>query len=309
MPGTEPPAAPGAPIRSLLVANRGEIVARIARTARRLGIETTAVASDPDLGAPYTRACDRVVAIGGAHAADSYLRIERIVEAARAAGADAVHPGYGFLSENAEFADAVLAAGLVWVGPPPAAMRAMADKGEARRRMAGAGVAVVPGYDGADQDRATLRREALRIGLPVMVKAAAGGGGRGMRRVEAEADLDAALASAAAEAQAAFGDGRLIVERAIAAARHVEIQVFADASGAVLHLGERDCSVQRRHQKIVEEAPSPAGSPALRRRMGTVAVAVARFYRDGRLGSIAGGADEVMLGIIAKYMHTLPART
>jgi geranyl-CoA carboxylase alpha subunit len=261
--------------RSLLVANRGEIVVRIARTARRLGIETVAIASDTDRDAPHVRACDRVVDIGGERAADSYLRGDRIVAAARAASADAIHPGYGFLSEHAAFADAVLAAGLAWIGPPPAAMRAMADKAAARQRLAVAGVPVLPGYDGTAQDRATLQREATRIGWPLMVKAAAGGGGRGMRLVERADDLEAALDSAASEAAAAFGDARLLLERAVADARHVEIQVFADAHG-VIHLGERDCSVQRRHQKLIEEAPSPAVSTALRRRMGEVAVAVAR---------------------------------
>jgi geranyl-CoA carboxylase alpha subunit len=259
--------------RSLLIANRGEIVVRIARTARRLGVETIAVASDADRNAPHGRACDRV---GGERAADSYLRAEHIIAAARTAGAEAVHPGYGFLSESAAFAEAVLAAGLAWIGPPVEAMRAMADKAEARQRMAAAGVPVLPGYDGAAQDRATLRREAGRIGWPLMVKAAAGGGGRGMRRVGQAADLDAALDAAAGEATAAFGDARLLLERAVVDARHVEIQVFADAHGHVIHLGERDCSVQRRHQKIVEEAPSPAVSPALRRAMGDVAVAAAR---------------------------------
>ncbi|MEO8526859.1 MAG: biotin carboxylase N-terminal domain-containing protein [Caldimonas sp.] len=262
--------------RSILIANRGEIAVRIARTARRLGIETIAIASDVDRHAPHTRACDRVVAIGGERAADSYLRGETIVAAALASGAAAVHPGYGFLSENPAFAEAVEAAGLVWIGPPAAAMRAMADKSEARQRMAAAGVPVLPGYDGTAQDRPTLQREAVRIGFPVMVKAAAGGGGRGMRLVTREADLDTALASAGAEASAAFGDARLLLERAVTGARHVEIQVFADVQGSVIHLGERDCSVQRRHQKIIEEAPSPAVSPALRRRMGEAAVAVAR---------------------------------
>ncbi|MEP7303673.1 MAG: biotin carboxylase N-terminal domain-containing protein [Caldimonas sp.] len=260
----------------LLIANRGEIAVRIARTARRLGLETIAIASDADRQAPHTRACDRVVAIGGERAADSYLRGEAIVAAARAAGAAALHPGYGFLSENAAFAEAVEAAGLLWIGPPPAAMRAMADKAAARQRMAGTGVPVLPGYDGAAQDRATLRREATRLGLPLMVKAAAGGGGRGMRLVCGESELDAALESAAAEAHAAFGDARLLLERAVLGARHVEIQVFGDGAGRVIHLGERDCSVQRRHQKIIEEAPSPAVSPELRRAMGEAAVAAAR---------------------------------
>ncbi|HTJ05875.1 MAG TPA: biotin carboxylase N-terminal domain-containing protein [Caldimonas sp.] len=260
----------------LLIANRGEIAARVARSARRLGIATVAIASDADRDAPYLASCDTVVAIGGAHAADSYLRIDKIVAAARTSGARAVHPGYGFLSESAELADAVEAAGLVWVGPPPDAMRAMADKAEARLRMAAAGVPVLPGYDGADQTRATFAAQARRIGFPLMVKAAGGGGGRGMRRVADERELDAALAAAASEALAAFGDSRLLLEREAVGARHVEIQVFADAHGNVVHLGERDCSLQRRHQKIVEEAPSPAVSPALRRTMGDAAVAVAR---------------------------------
>ncbi|HEY2558428.1 MAG TPA: biotin carboxylase N-terminal domain-containing protein [Caldimonas sp.] len=260
----------------LLIANRGEIVARIAATAKRLGIATVAIASDADREAPFTAACDRVVVIGGTHAADSYLRIDAIVAAARASGAEAVHPGYGFLGESAAFADAVEAAGLVWVGPPAAAMRAMADKAAARQAMAAAGVPVLAGYDGADQSPETLCEQARKLGFPLMVKAAAGGGGRGMRRVAGDDELDAAIASAAAEARAAFGDARLLLERAVDDARHVEIQVFADAHGNVVHLGERECSLQRRHQKLVEEAPSPAVSPALRRRMGEVAVTVAR---------------------------------
>jgi geranyl-CoA carboxylase alpha subunit len=277
-------------LRSILIANRGEIAVRIARTARRMGIESIAVASDADRHAPHTRVCDRVVSIGGERAADSYLRADRIVAAALASGAAAVHPGYGFLSENAEFAEAVEAAGLVWIGPPPAAMRAMADKSEARQRMAASAVPVLPGYDGASQDRDLLRREAARIGFPLMVKAAAGGGGRGMRLVRSENELDAALDSAAAEAGAAFGNARLLLERAVSQARHVEIQVFADRRGQVVQLGERDCSVQRRHQKIIEEAPSPAVSPALRRRMGDAAVAVARA-----VGYVGAGTVEFLL--------------
>jgi len=261
---------------SVLIANRGEVVARIARTAKRLGIETLGIASDADQGAPFSAACDQVVAIGGELAADSYLRIDKIIAAAKASGASAVHPGYGFLSERADFADAVIAAGLAWIGPPPAAMRAMADKAAARRRMQAAGVPVLPGYDGTAQDAETFRAEAKRIGWPLMVKAVAGGGGRGMRLVTPEAGLDAALASAAAEAKSAFGDARLLLERAVERARHVEIQVFADLHGHVIHLGERDCSLQRRHQKLVEEAPSPAVASELRRRMGDVGVAVAR---------------------------------
>ena len=263
-------------MRSLLIANRGEIVARVAGTARRLGIETVAVFSDADRGAPFVAACDRAVPIGGERPADSYLRINRLVDAASRAGADAVHPGYGFLSESAGFADAVAAAGLVWVGPPAPAMRAMADKSAARQAMRAAGVPVLPGYDGSAQDRDSLRRAASGVGYPLMVKAVAGGGGRGMRWVGSDADLDAALASAAAEASSAFGDARLLLERAVVGARHVEIQVFADAEGRTIHLGERDCSVQRRHQKLIEEAPAAGVTPALRRRMGEVAVAVAR---------------------------------
>jgi len=278
------------PFHAVLIANRGEIVTRIARSARQLGLRTIAVASDADRGAPHTQACDSVVAIGGERAADSYLRVDALLDAARRSGADAVHPGYGFLSENAAFAQAVIDAGLVWIGPPPAAMHAMADKSRARRRLAATGVPVLPGYDGDDQSASALRSAALQVGLPLMIKAAAGGGGRGMRLVRDATQLDAALASAAAEAEAAFGDARLLIERALLAPRHVEVQVFADSHGSVVHLGERDCSVQRRHQKIVEEAPSPAVSPALRRRMGDVAVAVAR-----EVGYVGAGTVEFLL--------------
>jgi geranyl-CoA carboxylase alpha subunit len=275
---------------SILIANRGEIVTRVARTARTLGFKTIAVASDADRHAPHTQACDTVVGIGGERPADSYLRIDTLMAAARAGGAQAVHPGYGFLSENAAFAQAVMDAGLVWIGPPPAAMTAMADKARAKQRMAAAGVPVLPGAEGDDQSPETLRAAALRVGLPMMIKATAGGGGRGMRLVTDLSQLDAALASAAAEALAAFGDARLLIERALLAPRHVEIQVFADTHGHVIHLGERDCSVQRRHQKIIEEAPSPAVSPELRRRMGEVAVTVAR-----EVGYVGAGTVELLL--------------
>jgi 3-methylcrotonyl-CoA carboxylase alpha subunit len=275
---------------SILIANRGEIVTRVARTARTLGFKTIAVASDADRHAPHTQACDTVVGIGGERPADSYLRIDTLMAAARAGGAQAVHPGYGFLSENAAFAQAVMDAGLVWIGPPPAAMTAMADKARAKQRMAAAGVPVLPGAEGDDQSPETLRAAALRVGLPLMIKATAGGGGRGMRLVTDLSQLDAALASAAAEALAAFGDARLLIERALLAPRHVEIQVFADTHGHVIHLGERDCSVQRRHQKIIEEAPSPAVSPELRRRMGEVAVTVAR-----EVGYVGAGTVEFLL--------------
>ncbi|MDP3819844.1 MAG: biotin carboxylase N-terminal domain-containing protein [Burkholderiales bacterium] len=277
---------------SVLIANRGEIVTRVARTARALGHKTIAVASAVDARAPHTEACDAVVPIGGERPADSYLRIDRLLEAARVSGAQAVHPGYGFLSENASFAQAVIDAGLVWIGPPPGAMLAMADKANARQRLSAAGVPVLPGYDGEDQQRDTLRFEAGRIGLPLMIKATAGGGGRGMRLVTQTNELDAALDSAAAEAEAAFGNPRLLMERALLAPRHVEIQIFADTLGAVLHLGERDCSVQRRHQKIIEEAPSPAVSAALRRRMGEVAVTVARAGAYDGAGTVEFLLDE-----------------
>ena len=275
---------------SLLIANRGEIVTRVARTARRLGLQTVAVASDADRNAPHGACCDRVMPIGGERPADSYLRIDKLLAAAQRGDAQAVHPGYGFLSENAAFAAAVLDAGLVWVGPPPEAMRAMGDKARARQRMAASGLPVLPGYDGEDQRREVLHREAHRIGWPVMVKATAGGGGRGMRLVTQAEQLNAALDSAQAEAQSAFGEPRLLLERALVGPRHVEIQVFADTHGNVIHLGERDCSVQRRHQKIVEEAPSPAVSPALRRRMGEAAVTVAR-----EIGYVGAGTVEFLL--------------
>jgi len=275
---------------TLLIANRGEIACRVARSARALGLRTVAVVSDADRGAPHAEACDEAVCIGGARPAESYLHIDRLLDAARRCGADAVHPGYGFLSENARFAQAVQEAGLVWVGPSPAAMVAMGDKSRARQRMAAAGVPVLPGHDGEAQDFRTLSREAQRIGFPVMVKAAAGGGGRGMRLVHDATSLEAALRAARSEAEAAFADGRLLLERALLAPRHVEVQVFADVHGHVLHLGERDCSVQRRHQKIVEEAPSPAVDGALRRRLGEAAVRVAR-----EIGYVGAGTVEFLL--------------
>ena len=260
----------------ILIANRGEIACRVIRSCRALGIRTVAVVSGADRRALHARLADEAVEIGAAAPRESYLNIERLVAAARATGAQAVHPGYGFLSENAAFAEACAAAGLVFIGPPPEAIRLMGDKAEARRRMREAGVPCIPGYDGADRSDATLMREAERIGLPLMIKAAAGGGGRGMRRVTDFAELPAALASARAEARSAFGSGELILERALTAPRHVEVQVFADTQGSVIHLGERDCSIQRRHQKVIEEAPSPAVDAALRARMGAVAAEAAR---------------------------------
>ncbi|MCA0303536.1 MAG: acetyl-CoA carboxylase biotin carboxylase subunit [Proteobacteria bacterium] len=275
----------------VLVANRGEIAWRVMRTARALGYRTVAVYSDADREAPHVAYADEAVRIGPPPVSESYLSIDRVLEAARSSGADAVHPGYGFLSENEAFATACEKAGLVFIGPPPAAIAAMGNKAAAKRRMIEAGVPCVPGYQGADQSDAMLEKEALAIGLPVMVKAAAGGGGRGMRLVTDPADLVEAIRTARTEAESAFGSGELILEKAVVDARHVEIQVFADAHGNVIHLGERDCSVQRRHQKVVEEAPSPAVNADLRARMGAAAVAAARA-----IGYRGAGTVEFLLG-------------
>jgi len=260
----------------ILIANRGEIACRVAATARRLGIRTVAVYSDVDAQARHVRACDEAVHVGGPAARDSYLRWERILEAARATGAQAVHPGYGFLSENADFAQACADAGLVFIGPPPAAIRDMGSKAAAKTLMERAGVPLVPGYHGQDNDLGLLAREAARIGFPVLIKASAGGGGRGMRRVERAEDFAEALASCQREACASFGDDHVLVERYVTRPRHIEIQVFADAHGQAVHLFERDCSVQRRHQKVLEEAPAPGMTPERRARMGEAAVAAAR---------------------------------
>jgi geranyl-CoA carboxylase alpha subunit len=267
----DPMTAP-TPFRTLLVANRGEIALRVMRSARAMGLATVAVHSRVDAGAPHVRAADKAVCIGEALPRDSYLNIGAIIAAARASGADAVHPGYGFLAENAAFAQAVIDAGLVWVGPPPAAIRAMGDKAGAKQRMQAAGVPCIPGYDGDDQTDARLLAEARALGAPLMVKASAGGGGRGMRLVHDLADFMPLLRSAQSEALGAFGDSRVILESALIEPRHIEIQVLADGHGRAIHLGERDCSVQRRHQKVVEEAPSPAVDAALRQRMGDCAV-------------------------------------
>jgi geranyl-CoA carboxylase alpha subunit len=263
-------------MRNILVANRGEIAWRIMRSARALGYRVSAVYSSADSASPHVTFADSAVCIGPAPVGASYLNIERIVAAARSLGADAVHPGYGLLSENADFAQACNDAGLTFIGPRPETIRSMGNKRLARRAVQGHGVACVPGYDGDDQRDATLVREAARVGFPIMVKAAAGGGGRGMRRVNDPAALPEALTRARSEAEKAFADGRLILERAIDGARHVEVQIFADSHGHVLQLGERDCSVQRRFQKLIEESPSPAVDADLRRRMGDVAVLVAK---------------------------------
>ena len=262
--------------RKILIANRGEIACRVAATARRLGIRTVAVHSDADAHARHVRACDEAVYIGASAPRESYLRWERIVEAARATGAQAVHPGYGFLSENEDFAQACADAGLVFVGPPPSAIRDMGSKAAAKALMEKAGVPLVPGYHGRDNDPALLQQEADRIGYPVLIKASAGGGGKGMRRVERAEDFADALASCQREARASFGDDHVLVERYVLRPRHIEIQVFCDAQGHGLHLFERDCSVQRRHQKVLEEAPAPGMTPERRAQMGAAAVAAAQ---------------------------------
>jgi geranyl-CoA carboxylase alpha subunit len=291
------------PFRTLLIANRGEIAVRIARTARGMGYRTVAVYSDVDAGMPHVSAADAAVCIGAAPAAQSYLCIDRLIDAARRTGADAVHPGYGFLSENADFAQACHAAGLVFIGPPSQAIRAMADKAESKRLMLAAGVPCVPGYEGDDQSPERLAAEAGRIGLPLMIKAVAGGGGKGMRLVARAAEFAAELAAARSEALKAFGRGEVLLERALAAPRHVEVQVFGDSHGNVLHLGDRDCSIQRRHQKVIEEAPAPGLDPALRQRMAQAAVAAARA-----VGYVGAGTVEFLLDAAGGF-HFLEMNT
>ena len=260
----------------ILIANRGEIACRVAATARRLGIRTVAVYSDADAQAAHVAVCDEAVRIGPPAPKESYLRADRILEVAKATGAQAVHPGYGFLSENEGFAQACADAGIAFIGPPPSAIQAMGLKAESKRLMAQAGVPLVPGYHGADQDPALLRREADRIGYPVLIKASAGGGGKGMRIVTQAGEFDAALASCQREARNSFGDDAVLIERYVTRPRHIEIQVFGDAHGNCVYLFERDCSVQRRHQKVLEEAPAPGLSEARRREMGEAAVAAAK---------------------------------
>lgn len=282
------------PLRTLLVANRGEIAVRIFRTAKAMGIRTVAVFSDADAEAPHVRFADEAHRIGPAPARESYLRIDRILEAATASGADAIHPGYGFLSENADFADAVAEAGLIFVGPPAAAIRAMGSKSAAKRLMEAAGVPLVPGYHGEDQADDLLAREAARIGYPVLIKASAGGGGKGMKVVERAEDFAATLASARREAASAFADDRVLIEKYLTRPRHVEVQIFADTHGATVHLFERDCSIQRRHQKLIEEAPASGLSPERRAQMGAAAVKAAEavgYVGAGTVEFIAEGDD------------------
>ncbi|MGE0094710.1 MAG: acetyl-CoA carboxylase biotin carboxylase subunit [Alphaproteobacteria bacterium] len=278
-------------IRSVLIANRGEIACRVIRTARRMGIRSVAVYSDADANARHVALADQAFHIGPAAAAESYLNVEAILRAGRESGAEAIHPGYGFLSENAGFAEACAKAGIVFIGPPPSAIESMGSKSGAKALMVKAGVPVVPGYHGADQSAALLKREAEKIGFPVLIKATAGGGGRGMRVVETAEVFDSALESAQRESQAAFGDARVLVEKYLERPRHIEIQVFADGHGNAIHLYERECSIQRRHQKVIEEAPAPGLSPERRAAMGQAAVAAAKA-----VGYVGAGTVEFIAG-------------
>src|SRR5271156_6429286 len=284
---------------SVLIANRGEVACRIAKTAKRLGMRTVAVYSTADEGALHMRLADEAYLIREAGPRQSYLNIERLIATAKRARAQCVHPGYGFLSENADFAEACAKAGIVFVGPPAQAIRAMGLKDRAKLLMEKARVPIVPGYHGERQDAKFLKEKAYEIGYPVMIKPVAGGGGRGMRRVDKHADFDAALEGALRESQSAFGSSRVLIEKFIAAPRHIEIQVFADGHGNVVHLGERDCSLQRRHQKVMEEAPAPGMTADLRAQMGAAAVAAAKAvgYRGaGTVEFVADGTAELRPG-------------
>ena len=272
--------------KKILIANRGEIACRVAATARRMGIQTVAVYSDADAQAKHVQACDEAVHVGGSAPKDSYLQWQRIIDAAKATGAQAIHPGYGFLSENEAFANACAAEGLVFIGPPASAILAMGLKAESKRLMESAGVPLVPGYHGAGQDPALLQREADRIGYPALIKASAGGGGKGMRIVEKSEDFMAALESCKREATNSFGSDAVLIEKYVQRPRHIEIQVFGDTQGNCVYLFERDCSVQRRHQKVLEEAPAPGMTPALRQQMGQAAVAAAKAVNYVGAGTV-----------------------
>ncbi|MGC1356203.1 MAG: biotin carboxylase N-terminal domain-containing protein [Xanthobacteraceae bacterium] len=278
-------------LKSVLIANRGEIACRIARTAKLLGMRTIAVYSAADERALHRRVCDESYFIGGAEPRESYLSIQRLIEAAKLSGAECVHPGYGFLSESGDFAEACAQAGLVFVGPPPAAIRAMGLKDHAKALMQRAGVPVVPGYYGERQEPAFLKEQADAIGYPVLIKPAVGGGGRGMRRVDRGADFADALAGAVRESASAFGGSRVLIEKYVSAPRHIEIQVFADTYGNTIHLGERDCSLQRRHQKVIEETPAPGMTDRLRAKMGAAAVEAARAVNYAGAGTVEFVAD------------------
>jgi 3-methylcrotonyl-CoA carboxylase alpha subunit len=294
--------------KKILIANRGEIACRVAATARKLGIRTVAVYSDADAHAKHVLACDEAVHIGGPAPKDSYLRGDRILAAALATGAQAVHPGYGFLSENEDFAQACADAGVVFIGPPPSAIKAMGLKAESKQLMEKAGVPLVPGYHGADQDPALLQREADRIGYPVLIKASAGGGGKGMRAVQSADEFAAALASCQREAINSFGDDAVLIERYVTRPRHIEIQVFGDTQGNVVYLFERDCSVQRRHQKVLEEAPAPGMSEARRREMGEAAVAAAKAVGYVGAGTVEFIAEPQQSGDLRFYFMEMNTR-
>ena len=281
---------------SVLIANRGEIACRVARTAKRLGLRTIAVYSEADAIALHVRLCDEAHPIGPAPAQDSYLSIDKLIDVARRTRAECIHPGYGFLSENAGFAEACAKAGIVFVGPPPSAIRAMGLKDRAKALMEKAGVAVVPGYHGDRQEPAFLKQKAYEIGYPVLIKAIAGGGGKGMRKVEKHAEFEAALEAAQREAMSAFGEARVLLEKYVTSPRHIEIQVMADAHGNAIHLNERDCSLQRRHQKVIEEAPAPGMTPDLRAAIGAAAVKAAKavgYTGAGTVEFIADGAGKL----------------
>lgn len=277
-------------INTLLIANRGEIACRIVQTASAMGVKTVAVHSDIDRDARHVRMADTSYSLGGAKPSDSYLQIDRIIEAAKATGANAIHPGYGFLAENSGFAQAIADAGMIFLGPPASAIDAMGSKSAAKSLMEEAGVPLVPGYHGDEQDYETFRAASEKIGYPVLLKATAGGGGKGMRVVEQESELKEALASAQREAQSSFDDPKMLVEKFVLQPRHVEIQVFADQHGNCVYLHERDCSIQRRHQKVVEEAPAPGITPELRKAMGEAAVKAARA-----IGYVGAGTVEFLL--------------
>jgi 3-methylcrotonyl-CoA carboxylase alpha subunit len=285
--------------KSVLIANRGEIACRIARTASRLGLRTIAVYSEADAGALHVRLCNEAHAIGPSPPAQSYLAIEKLIATAKAARAECIHPGYGFLSENADFAQACSDASIAFIGPPARAIRAMGLKDRAKALMEKAGIPVVPGYHGERQEPKFLKQKAYEIGYPILIKAVAGGGGKGMRRVDRHADFDAALEGAQREAKAAFGDARVLIEKYVVGPRHIEMQIFADRHGNTIHLNERDCSLQRRHQKVIEEAPAPGMSPALRAAMGDAGIAAAKavgYEGAGTVEFIAEGANGLRQG-------------
>ena len=294
--------------QKILIANRGEIACRVASTARRLGIRTVAVYSDADALSRHVQLCDEAVHIGGNSPRESYLRADRILAAAQATGAQAVHPGYGFLSENADFAQACFDAGIVFIGPSPSAMAAMGSKSAAKALMAKAQVPLVPGYHGDRQDPDFLHTQADVIGYPVLIKASAGGGGKGMRLVHQSAEFEAALASCQREAQASFGNAHVLIERYVTQPRHIEIQIFGDTHGNLVYLGERDCSVQRRHQKVLEEAPAPGMTPALRARMGEAAIAAARSVGYVGAGTVEFICEQDGQGVKAFYFMEMNTR-